>query len=167
MEAAIVLYKTFGLKATSHLHYSTRHITHCMDKSYAPGGLIGGEFGNNQESSMYYAAAQYETKFAPIIMNGVLYYSEMPGASTNRAGWVAVDLRTGKELWYKNTTEALQTGQILDFVTPNQYGGILYLWSRPVTNIVNTSGTAPNLASTYQMYDATTGQWIFRYRQHY
>ncbi len=129
-------------------------------KSYAPGGLIGGEYGNNQENSMYYATAQYETKFAPIIINGILYYSVMPGDSTNRVGWEAIDIRTGEELWFKPTTEALQTGQILDYVSPNQYGGIAYLWSRPVTNIVVSTGGSPNLGATYRIYDAMTGTWV-------
>ena len=135
---------------------NTAHIV--WTKPYAPGGLIGGEYGGDQERSMYYATAQYETKFAPIIMNGVLYYSLIPGASTNRAGWVAVDLRSGETIWTKDTNEALSTGQILDYVSPNQYGGIAYLWSRPVTNMGALS--SPTLLPTYRMYDAMTGSWI-------
>jgi len=122
-------------------------------KPYAPGGLIGGEYGGSQENSNYYSSAQYETKFAPIVMNGVLYYGLMPGASTNRQGWVAVDIRTGQTIWTKNTTAVLNTGQILDFVSPNQFGGLAYLWSIETT-------VAPNTGTTYGMYDAMTGNWI-------
>ena len=120
---------------------------------YAPGGLIGGEYGGDQMTSMYYATAQYETKFAPIIMNGVLYYNLMPGASTNRVGWVAVDIRTGETLWTKNTAAVLNTGQIMDYVSPNQFGGFAYLWTIEPT-------VAPNTGTTYGMYDAMKGNWI-------
>ncbi len=122
-------------------------------KPYAFGGLIGGEFGNAQESSMYYSTAQYETKFAPIIMNGVLYYNLIPGSSRSRQGWVAVDLHTGETIWTKDTTVPLKTGQLMDFVSPNQYGAIPYLWSVEPT-------VAPNKGATYGMYDAMTGNWI-------
>ena len=125
----------------------TAHIM--WTRPYAPGGLIGGKYGNNQMNSMYYATAQYEPKFGPpIIMNGVLYYEEEPGASTNIVGWVAIDLHSGKTLWSQNSTTAtLRMGQAFDYVSPNQYGGLAYLWAE-------TSGPR------FSMYDAMTGQWI-------
>ena len=47
-------------------------------KPTAPGGQIGGEFGGNSQTN-FYAPEQYEPKFAPIIMNGILYYEQYPG----------------------------------------------------------------------------------------
>ncbi len=41
----------------------------------------------------------------------------------------------------------------MDFVSPNQFGGIPYLWSTEPT-------VAPNTGTTYGMYDAMTGKWI-------
>ena len=76
--------------------------------------------------------SQYEPKFAPIIMQGILYYVQYPGASTYPAGW-AVDSTTGETIWTKNTTEVLRTGQIINMITPNQYGALAYLWSVPVS----------------------------------
>jgi outer membrane protein assembly factor BamB len=148
---------------------NTAHIV--WTKPYAPGGLIGGEFGGNEVNSNYYSTAQYETKFAPIIMNGVLYYTLVPGSQTSPQGWVAADLRTGETIWTHtpppsipgpgagtavfsspNATTLLR-GQIMDFVSPNQYGGLLYLWTNEPT-------VTPNTGSTYGMYDAMTGNWI-------
>jgi outer membrane protein assembly factor BamB len=132
---------------------NTAHIV--WTKSFAPGGLIGGEFGGSEMNSNYYSTAQYEIKFSPpIIINGVLYYNEYPGSSNTLTNWVAVDLRTGQTIWTKNNASVpLLLGQILDYVSPNQYGGLTYLWTRETT-------VSPNTGSTYGMYDATTGKWI-------
>jgi hypothetical protein len=132
---------------------NTAHIL--WTKPEAFGGIIGGEFGGT-ELSNYYATSQYEPKFAPIIMQGILYYTLYPGSSTSPQGWVAVDLHTGQTLWTKYvTTEVLRCGQILWEITPNQYGALAYLWAIPVAG-AGFMG-AP---SYYSMYDAMTGNWI-------
>ena len=104
----------------------TSHIL--WTKPVAFGGLVGGEFGGTLTSN-YYSTAEYEPKFAPIIMNGILYYEQYPGSITNPVGWIAVDLRTGQNLWSYNSTQVLRCGQILNYVSPNQYGSLGYLWS--------------------------------------
>jgi len=123
---------------------------------FAEGGLIGGNFGSppgSEEYTNFYSASQYEPKFAPpVILNGVLYYNLIPGSSDQVEGWVAVDLFTGKTLWVQNiTTSVLRLGQILDYVSVNQYGGLAYLWG--------SSGIGPG-GSTWTMYDAMTGNLI-------
>jgi hypothetical protein len=132
---------------------NTAHIV--WTRPYAPGGLIGGEFGDNQVDSNFYATAQYECKFAGVIINGVLYCTREPGASTSYMGWDAINLRTGQPVWYQNqsATTWLRMGQVMDYVSPNQYGGLAYLWSTQAT-------VAPNTGSTFGMYDAMTGGWI-------
>jgi hypothetical protein len=60
----------------------TGHIV--WTKPYAPGGLIGGEFGESRMNNNYYSTAQYETKFSPIVMKGIIYYTLIPGSSTSR-----------------------------------------------------------------------------------
>jgi hypothetical protein len=117
---------------------NTAHIL--WTKPVAFGGTVGGEFGGSQ-SGNYYSTSQYEPKFNPIIINGILYYQMYPGSSTNSAGWAAVNLRTGQTIWTKNTTDFLKCGQILDFVTPNQYGSLAYLWS------TTYSGSSPAISS--------------------
>jgi outer membrane protein assembly factor BamB len=122
---------------------NTPHIV--WAKSFAPGGLIGGEYGDTADSN-FYSTGQYEAKFKAVILNGILYYTSMPGASTYTQGTVAVDVRTGEELWTKPMNGTLRCGQVYDYTSPNQFGGLAYLWS--------VSGT------TWSMYDAMTGNWI-------
>ena len=122
---------------------NTAHVV--WTKPLAFGGQIGGEFGGNEESN-YYSTSHNEPKFAPVIINGVVFYTHYPGSVTHPEGWVAVDLRTGKTLWVQNHTAELRCGQVLAYKSFNQYGGTPYLWGI--------------LGSTYSMYDAMTGNWI-------
>ena len=131
---------------------NTAHIL--WTKVAAFGGTIGGEYGGD-ETGNYYSTSQYEPKFAPIVMNGILYYTEYPGSSTHYTGWKAINLKTGETLWTKNTTEILRCGQILNMITPNQYGGIAYLWSVP-----SSGGGYMAAQMQYNMYDALTGDYI-------
>ncbi len=70
-------------------------------------------------------------------------------------GWEAINLRTGEQIWWQNQsyTKWLRMGQIFDYVSPNQYGGLADLWSVEDT-------VAPNTGQTWGMYDAMTGGWI-------
>jgi outer membrane protein assembly factor BamB len=124
---------------------NTAHIL--WTKPEAFGGIIGGEFGGS-ETSNFYSTSQYEPKFAPIIISGILYYEMYPGSSTYPAGWAAVDLLTGQTIWTKNTTESLVCGQVFDEQTPNQYGALAYLWSEPMAG------------GSLEMWDAMTGDYI-------
>jgi len=136
----------------------TAHVLWTKDVTF--GGLIGGEFGTVQ----YYEGLTYESKWGssfsgpgPIIMNGRLYRNIL---SDPRYGFECIDIRTGETLWWKNSTQPKQKfgifnvwlypgiscGQILEMETPNQHGGIPYLWSMGNTK--------------WSMYDAFTGNWI-------
>jgi hypothetical protein len=131
---------------------NTAHIL--WTKVEAFGGIIGGEYGSS-ETANYYSTSQYEPKFAPIIMQGILYYMTYPGSSTYPSGWTAVNLKTGETLWTKNTTDVLKCGQILNMITPNQYGALAYLWSAPAS-----SASFGASATSLSMYDALTGDYI-------
>jgi hypothetical protein len=132
---------------------NTAHIV--WTKPVAFGGMIGGEFGGSRQSN-YYSASQYEPKFAPIIINGVLYYTHWPGSYTHPSGWEAVDLRTGKTIWTKDTSEVLRAGQTLNYISPNQYGAIPYLWAMPL----NATGFGFGGTTYYSLYEAMTGDFI-------
>jgi len=118
------------------------------------GGVIGGAYETNQ----YYTGMSYEQKFeASVIINGVLYYNKYSrywwamsaGADYPDArprGVYAVDLRTGKELWY-NDDMAIDFGQIYAYDSPNQHGAIAYLWE--------------NNGTIWNAYDPFTGDWIY------
>jgi len=124
-------------------------------KPVAFGGQIGGEFGDS-ETSLYATGTAYEAKFGAVMINGILYYTEYPGAGNNPTGLKAVDMRTGETVWEKNITTPLKCGMILNFITGDQYGGHAYLFCAPATQ-----GFIPYPpGNTWEMYDAMTGAWI-------
>jgi outer membrane protein assembly factor BamB len=127
---------------------STAHVL--WTSPLAPGGLIGGEYGDTAHSN-FYSTAQYECKFKAIVMDGVFYNTFTPGSSTYPEGTIAIDIRTGQTLWHKSPDEmngTLRMGWIYNYISPNQYGGLSFLWT--------VSGT------TYSLYDATTGNYILQ-----
>ena len=132
---------------------NTAHVV--WTREYAPGGLIGGEYGSDMSDSMFMSTSQYECKFAGVVINGVLYRTLEPGSLTSYMGWEAINLATGEQIWWQNqsATTWLRMGQVMDYVSPNQYGGLAYLWSTQATK-------APNTGVTWGMYDAMTGGWI-------
>jgi len=122
------------------------------------GGIMDARFGDIGYQASHYECLNF---IPPIILNGKIYYNIQ---SLPREGWRVLDLYTGEELWFHNTTgpvtgvsasssgsipsESLAFGQILDFECPNQHGGFPYLWS--------TNG--PD--GTWMMFDAETGNYI-------
>jgi hypothetical protein len=150
-------------------------------KPIAFGGIMGGEYGFSEQAN-FYATSQYEPKFAPVIIGGILYYTQYPGSNQDPTGIVAVDLHTGETLYtisnltstipanlqqnstYGNIansgvvpyTTSLRCGQVLNYLSPNQYGGIAYLWTQDAAPIPNP----PNAGISYSMYDAYTGKYI-------
>ena len=125
----------------------------------AEGGLVGGDLGFNG----YETGDAYEGKFTgSVILNGVLYFNRQisqaipssPGVpslttATLEQQVVAVDLKTGKELWSKvlGNNERLSFGQQMYWQTMNMYGAFAYLWT--------TEGT------TWRAYDPLTGRWEY------
>ncbi len=141
-------------------------------KPVAFGGVLGGQFGGSTTYGNYYSTEQYEHKFEQIVINGYLYYTQFPGSSNNPVGNTCVDLRTGETVWTDDATNygggspaqtaltsnglvtPLYYGQINDYVSPNQYGGIAYLWTIGNLAGINTTGTA------FNMFDAMTGKYV-------
>jgi outer membrane protein assembly factor BamB len=115
---------------------------------YAQGGLTGGDLGNVQ----YEMGDAYVGKFlGSVIIDGVLYcnqYQETGGTAVEQ-NVIAIDLKTGEELWVKNWNNTrLAFGQVYFFDSFNYHGAFAYLWT--------TSGT------TWDCYDALTGRWLYR-----
>ena len=137
-----------------------------LSGSLSFGGQIGGSMYSTTDQSNYYTGKSYEIFFKPgIIING-LFYNTPAGIAPNY-GFYAVDLRTGKTIWYNNETAnelpilqsasglgnvpgqnypGINYGEVFIHHNPNEVGGLAYLWG--------VSGT------TYSLYDATTGNWI-------
>ena len=119
------------------------------------GGILGQGYGGNS----FYTGYSYEAMFKPpIILGGKLYYNTF---QPPRYGFKCVDLATGQEVWYQNLTvpnatapASLAFGQILDYESPNQHGGVGYLWA------TRTVGSGGSQQSYWDMFDANTGNYI-------
>ncbi|MEM2107671.1 MAG: PQQ-binding-like beta-propeller repeat protein [Candidatus Bathyarchaeia archaeon] len=156
----------------------TAHIL--WTKQYTLGGIAGSPLGEVQ----FEMGDAYEGKFAgSVIISGILYYNQFESRGEPLAEQivVAVDLRTGKELWAKpligrvgNTTgwtvptanimidgkseqypngigRRLAFGQLLFWDSFNYHGVFGYLW---------TSATIAGV-TTWQAFDALTGRWVY------
>lgn len=126
-------------------------------KPWAAGGVAGGDAGGT-ESSNYWSTSQYEPKYAPVIINGIMYstwYTTTTGSGGHN-GIVATDLYTGKTLWVINTTTVLRCGMNTNWYSINQYGVVgPFIW---------TTGTIPGIPNTgtmWNMWDGLTGKYVF------
>lgn len=128
------------------------------------GGIADGRLGDIP----YYDGLSYEGFLAPpIIMNGRFYYNT---AVPPEYGFTCLDLQTGQQIWYQNSSgpsqlgfgflkqnyPQLSFGQLLKYDSPNQFGVIPYLWS---TYTVPTANPFVSL-NEWAMYDAFSGNWI-------
>ena len=132
----------------------------------ALGGLIGGDYGDTS----FYSGMTYEAKLTPpVIMDGKMYYRLYPsdfgyyqGVGGAFPGAVCVDLRTGEELW-RNTNMNLDAGQIYNYVSGNQMGGIPYLWDLGTYGPFVVFAVGPSIfarPTTWHLYDGNTGDLI-------
>jgi hypothetical protein len=134
-------YVGFGDATAGYNPFSTAPRTpHIMwTKPATTGGLSGGELGSLGE----YSGLSYGVHLSPpIIMNGRLYYNRDGSRwghfqrSRGYPGFVAVDLRTGEELWQVEGT-GIDAGQHFRYDAPNGQGVRSFLWDRsgPVWNV--------------------------------
>jgi len=134
------------------------------------GGIMDERF-----SDIGYQTAHYEGLgfTPPIILNGKIYYNVQ---SLPREGWYCLDLYTGEVDYFHNTTgpvtgigggfgasgsisgEALSFGQIYNYASPNQHGGMPYLWSTPPVSFFGPGD--PNAQQNWMMFDAYSGSYI-------
>ena len=109
------------------------------------GGLVGGEFGSHG----FHTGDAYEglvmTRASPVIINGILYYNQYP-ANYHTQEMVAVDIRTGEEVWRKEGVR-VSIGQILQYDSRNQHGAFGYLWEV--------------VGRTWNAYSPDTGEWMY------
>ncbi len=123
-------------------------------KPIQEGGVVGGT-NNFVPGEGYYIGTTYNRRFNnPIIMYGVLYYTEpesIPVSTTATNGITrAVDLRTGKEIWSQRIP------------APNNIFQFGYVYTSG--NNPNMHGTWPGILFTADFnraFDALTGNWMF------
>ncbi len=163
---SVTFASTGGYNATGNYNPYTQSVMsgHVLwTKVWASGGATGGDLGGT-ESSNYWSTSQYWPKYAPVIMNGIMYsthYTETTGYS---AGIDAVNLYTGETLWTINTTSILRGGMNVQWKTLNAYGAIgPYIWTTGNLPASDTGGTAYNTiprSTQFNMYSALTGQYV-------
>ena len=165
---------------------TTAHIMWTQPEAF--GGVLGGPFPGSTSYGDYYSIAQYERKFNPTIINGYLIFTEYPGSSTLPSANVAWDLYTGQTIWTDdaanyggssaqfNALEAgnpifgtstgvvtpVLCGQILNYISRNQYGGEAYFWTTGTPEWIANAYPQDNnpFDTTYNMFDAMTGDYI-------
>ncbi len=131
-------------------------------KPWAAGGVVGGDFGGNEQDSHYWSTSQYEPKFAPVVMNGILYSTWYTTTTAYSNGIVATNLYNGQTMWVINTTNSLRCGMNVNFKAINQYGVVgPYLWTTGNLPASDTGGTQiVNTGTQWNMYDALTGKYV-------
>jgi outer membrane protein assembly factor BamB len=119
----------------------------------------GGIAGGNDTAVLgegYFNGLSYNARFAnPIIIQGTLFYSEPWGNSGSGGPYVAVDLKTGQQLWSINTS-ATGTNLIPSFgytyslENPNQHGIL-------PNGLLMASTSVSGLGTVWRGYDPRTG----------
>jgi YD repeat-containing protein len=153
--------------SSAHILWTAPMMATSSDIAGYPGGLADAQWPGLQNNINDYVDAWTQ----PIIMNGVIYYNAPASAQSDKYGYYAMDLYTGKQIWYKNGTDnglnnpysigqpggeiggsyaqsflSLTLGQLYHSRTVNGDGIASYLWMQ--------SGT------TWYMLDPTTGNVI-------
>jgi hypothetical protein len=133
----------------------TAHIL--WTKVYAQGGMTGIDLPSQRGYADYEMGDAYVGKFLnSVVIDGVLYYNryQATGGQAVTQEVVAVNLKTGEEVWVKNwNNERLEFGQVYNFQSFNYYGAFAYLWT-----VTSGGFGAPD---TWKAYDACTGRWVY------
>ena len=115
------------------------------------GGQPGLPIPNDQMSN-YMTTTIATNFFEPIILNGVLYYTEYSGPSAAKTAWVAVDIRTGETLWTRSAgesgNEVIRMGQVMRFKSIQEFGSWAFLYSCPSASFFGN----PEYMSVYDAY---------------
>jgi hypothetical protein len=134
-------------------------------KPYWTGGMMDESFGSTGYMTAHY---QFDFSGSMLILQGKVYYPARADAHKTQ-GWLCVDLYTGETLYFDNntlgTTAMPSFGQIYNYESPNQHGGIPYLWrTSGVTLPPNTTTTASGagffgmtISTVWEMLDGYTG----------
>jgi hypothetical protein len=140
------------------------------------GGVAGGSDvgapSAGTESGDYWVTSQYEPKWAPVVINGMMWSTWYTGTTSESNGIRCLNLYNGQTEYIINTTNPLVMGMEVYFQTPNQYGYVgPYIWTTGSLPAAVTGGTAyptqytigpfgPTPETQWNMYDALTGNYI-------
>jgi len=125
-------------------------------KPFTYGGLAGGSMGDHA----FDCGDAYEGKWVgTTVIDGILVYNRYSsgfGGQMPQQGMVAVDLRTGEELWFKNNTR-LARGQVFYWDSYNMHSVFGYLWTTESTFDFATF----TFKESWHAYDPFTGEWTY------
>ncbi len=152
-------YSSGMLGATFQPYAVGSQTSHIMwTKVLQSGGVTG---GNDFQTAgdTYFEGTAYATRFTnPIIMDGMLYYTEpLSFAGSSSGATVCVDLQTGQEKWRSTTIPALSFGYIYDVQDPNEHG----VYPPILIAAIGGSFLGPPVPLKWQAYDADSGTSIF------
>jgi len=120
------------------------------------GGQVGLPISADQ-ASQYMSTTIASNYFEPIIINGILYYTQLGGPTAEEVSWNAVDVRTGETLWTRTPgetgNEVLRMGQILRWHSIQEYGSWAFLYSC-------TSASFFGFPTFFSIYDPMTGKFL-------
>jgi hypothetical protein len=131
---------------------TTAHIL--WTKPWCVGGVAGRELGNDEQNSNFWTTSQYNPKFNPVIMNGIMYSTWYTTTTSSQQGIMATNLFTGETMWVINTTDPLRCGMEVNFENINQYGVVgPYIITAAGGGIFAPPGD-------WKIYDGLTGQFL-------
>ncbi len=119
------------------------------------GGVVGGN-NTNVLGETYYMGGSYNVRFGnAIVMQGTLFYQEPYGNSGGGGDYIAVDLKTGAELWRidpaaTGTSIVPSFGYLYSYDTGNQHGVL--------PNGLLIASVRVGSMTTWRGYDPRTGQ---------
>ena len=128
-------------------------------KPYYAGGIMDEQFGSNGYFTYFYQGFMFGANAGsgPIIINGRIFYDNRVNAHQWQ-GYFCIDLYTGETLFYNNATTP-SFGQIYKYESPNQHGGIPYLWK--TSNVVLPEGyISASGTQSWELQDGYTGEPI-------
>ena len=120
------------------------------------GGIVGGN-DTGVPGEAFYGGLSYNTRFnSPLIMQGVLYYQEPYGNSGTGGPYVAIDLKTGQQLWSINASATGVSlvpsfGYLYSMDQPNQHGVL------PNGLLIASTTAYTGLGTVWRGYDPATG----------
>jgi hypothetical protein len=125
------------------------------------GGVVGGNYYSTPGVAYFEGSAYCNRVQNPIIINGILYYTQPLGFQGNNAGpTVAVDLRTGKQIWSNINIPYLSFGYIYNLWNPDQHGTYPPMLVASVTGGAVGTATYP-YPTQLEFFDAYTGLPMF------
>jgi len=169
-------YNTTGMYNPYTLSVNSGHILWTMP--WCEGGVVGGENGGTEQGSSYWSTSQYWPKYAPVIIDGIMYSTHYVETTGYTNGILATNLFTGQQLWTINTTSVLRCGFAPQWKTINAYGTIgPYIWTTGVLTAAETGGRqigsqtngagatipSPYMNTTgtqWNMYSGLTGKYV-------